>query len=275
MKIVGIDPAPTKGLDVFDGQHRRVALDRSRAFVNSLSELQDVLVCWDAPLTGPPRFAVEGGEASGSAFSQRPIESFFLRASSGFKAPKGISVRGYSGCPHWALSRSLLGLPRVGPFDAVETSLPFGLLTTDTPPTAGRHVAEVHPAIAIWLWCRLRRESESGWEYKKSDAVLRDLWNCLIAIPGILSVFSEACEAPHSDDVLDARVAYLLGRLWLGGSRSVVLLGGANYGTFLLPRVDGLEAAFLQFVRRPLAGNAHVASIRESRLQALPAGEEE
>ena len=121
---------------------------------------------------------------------------------------------------------------------------------TDTPPTAGRHVAEVHPAITIWLWCRLRRESEAGWGYKKSDAVLRELWSCLIAIPSVSSVFLEACEAPPSDDVFDARVAYLLGRLWLGGSRSVMLLGGANHGTFLLPRVDGLEAAFSSFVAR-------------------------
>ncbi len=209
-----------------------------------------MLVCWDAPLTGPPSLAVEGSEASGSAFSQRPIESFFSRADSGFKAPPGISVRGYSGCPHWALSRSLLGLPRVGPFDASEASLPFGLLTTDTPPTAGRHVAEVHPAVAIWLWCRLGRESEAGWKYKESDAVLRELWGCLLAIPSISSVFSEAREAPPSDDVFDARVAYLLGRLWLEGSRSVMLLGGANHGTFLLPRVAGLEAAFSSFIAR-------------------------
>jgi hypothetical protein len=251
LKVVGVDPAPTKGLDVFDGQHRRVALNGARSYVSSLGALQDVLICWDAPLTGPPGVTVSGGEASGSAFSQRPIESFFSRADSGFKAPPGISVRGYSGCPHWAQSRSLLGLPRVGPFDVGEASLPFGLLTTDTPPTAGRHVAEVHPAVALWLWCRTGRGSEASWEYKKSDSVLRELWGLLLAIPSISPVLSEGpIEAPHSDDVFDARVAYLLGRLWLNGSRSVVLLGGADQGTFLLPRVAGLEAAFTSFVAK-------------------------
>jgi len=81
--------------------------------------------------------------------------------------------------------------------------------------------------------------------------VLRELWGRLLAIPSVSPVLSEGpIEAPHSDDVLDARVAYLLGRLWLNGSRSVVLLGGADQGTFLLPRVAGLEAAFTSFVAK-------------------------
>ncbi len=151
MNIIGIDPAPTKGLDVFDGRHHRVALGGARGYVDSLRSQQDLLVCWDSPLTGPPIRTVEGGEARGSAFSQRPIESFFSKTETGFKTPSGISVRGYSGCPHWTLSRSLLGLPRVGPFDLGGELLPFNLLTTDVPPSTGRHVVEVHPAVALWL----------------------------------------------------------------------------------------------------------------------------
>lgn len=251
MKVIGVDPAPTKGLDVFDGQHRHVALSAARSFVGSLSGFRDVLLCWDAPLTGPPSVTVAGGKALDSAFSQRPLESFFSRSDTGFKTPLGISVRGYSGCPHWALSRSLLGLPRVGPFDCDAASLPFGLLTSDTPPTSGRHVVEVHPAVAIWLWCRTGRAPEANWEYKKSDAVLSELWARLLEIPSIAQVLLEGpIDNPKSDDVLDARLAYLLGRLWLNGSRSVVLIGGPDHGTFLLPRVPGLEEAFNSFVAK-------------------------
>ena len=164
MRVVGIDPAPTKGLDVFDGSDRHVAVDGARSFVGSLCTGQSVLVCWDAPLTGPPTAAVYGGEGSGSAFSQRPIESFFSKAGTGFKTPSGIAVRGCCGCPHWALSRALLGLPRVRPFDAAQEMLPLTLVITDAPPTTGFHVVEVHPAVAIWLWCRERRDSTGSWE---------------------------------------------------------------------------------------------------------------
>ena len=105
MNVIGIDPAPAKGLDTFDGKDRHVALHNARAFMLALASGSDVLVCWDAPLTGPPTAVVAGAEASKSAYTQRPNESFFSRDNTGFKTPAGISVRGYSGCPHWTLSR--------------------------------------------------------------------------------------------------------------------------------------------------------------------------
>lgn len=131
MRVIGIDPAPAKGLAVFDGQDRHIPIDKSRSFIAHLAEQSDVLVCWDAPLTGPGAAVVSGGEGTDSSFSKRQIESFFSRTHTGFKAPKGISVLGYAGCPHWALTRSLVGLPRTGPFDDAKT--PFELIGADLP----------------------------------------------------------------------------------------------------------------------------------------------
>lgn len=246
MKVSGIDPAPTKGLSVFDGADRDVKLEESAAFVGQLAGEDDCLVCWDAPLTGPPSTVVAGAAAEGAAFSQRPIESFFSRASTGFKTPKGISVQGYSGCPHWALTRCLLGLPRLGKFDAPAESLPFLPLTRDDQrPAHGRCVVEVHPAVALWLWCRDGRAATAPWNYKKDRAVLLELWDALLRVPAVASVLTEVqATVPASDDQLDARVAYALGRLWLEDTVSVLLLGDADCGAFLVPGVCGIEEAF-------------------------------
>lgn len=247
LKIVGIDPAPVKGLQVFDGADHQVPLPRARSFLQGLAKQENLLVCWDAPLTGPPEGVLLGREATGSAFSQRPIESFFSRAATGFKTPPGISVRGYSGCPHWAVSRSLLGLPRTGPFDAVD--IPFRLAADQARrPESGKHVVEVHPAVALWLWCRSLRAPTGSWDYKKSPEVLQELWGLLMEIPEISDVLSSIQHRPPvSDDELDARVAYALGCLWLDNSASVILLGDSGRGTFLLPNSQSLVAAFASF----------------------------
>jgi hypothetical protein len=129
--------------------------------------------------------------------------------------------------------------------------LPFNLLETDTPPNAGFHVVEVHPAVAIWLWCRERRDAGASWDYKKSPSVIEELWSLLMGIPSIAEVLSAVSkQVPTSDDVLDARVAYVLGRLWLERSGLVTLLGSADHGTFLLPQTGNIRETFATFVAR-------------------------
>lgn len=249
MQVIGIDPAPTKGLDVFDGRDHRFPLAEGHRFIVDLRKGENVLICWDAPLTGPGSAVLVGGEPSGSAFSQRPIEQFFSRHRHGFKVPSGISVLGYSGCSHWTISRSFLGYPRVGPYDAPEDVLPFRLLITNSAPQRGRWVVEVHPAVAIWLWCREMRGPDADWKYKGHASLVTEIWEHLIAVPAFAKIFiGNARVAPVSDDQLDARVAYALGRLWLEASDEVVLLGDLNAGTFLIPRVEGLVEAFDAFI---------------------------
>jgi predicted nuclease with RNAse H fold len=248
VRVIGIDPAPTKGLAVFDGEYRTIPVREARSFLENLAnETHDLLICWDAPLTGPASGVLRGGSPTVSSFSQRPIESFF-RKSVGFKTPKGISVLGYSGCSHWALSRSLIGLPRTGPFD--RDDLPFTLASEDRMrPSSGRHVVEVHPAVALWLWCKDRRPAEAHWEYKQNVDVQQELWNHIVQIREISRCLASDCATPpSSDDELDAWAAYALGRLWLDEPSSVMLLGDLDQGSLLMPRSDGLEAAYQKFV---------------------------
>jgi hypothetical protein len=268
VRVIGIDPAPVKGLSVYDGEDREIRLEESAAFIAQLAGEDDCLVCWDAPLTGPPSSVVAGAKARGAAFSQRPIESFFSRASTGFKTPRGISVRGYSGCPHWAISRALLGLPRVGPHDAPLDSLPFVLCTQDGQrQIAGRRVVEVHPAVALWLWCRDGRGPSASWDYKHSPTILIELWRLLLEVPHQARLLGSV-DAPKSDDELDARLAFVLGRLWLEGSESVMLLGDADNGALLVPRVSGIADAFQSFI----SGNRLLCQRRRQRAsgQARP-----
>lgn len=248
VNVIGIDPAPAKGLSVFDGQDHQIPISDARRFLAEMKAKPDVLLCWDSPLTGPPRATIMGGEAEASAFTQRPIESFFSRREHEFKTPKGISVRGYSGCSHWAMSRSLIGLPRTGPFDTESAALPFDLISSNDRPTRGRYVVEVHPALALWLWCRDVRPEHANWEYKNDPLVLREVWDCLLAVQNMAEILN-APQPPDTDDILDARLAYALGRMWIEKADSVFLLGDLDHGTFLLPRVNGLNTAFENFVR--------------------------
>ena len=258
MKVIGIDPAPVKGLQTFNGsKDSPYALAEMRVFLKQLSQNEPVLVCWDSPLTGPTNDVVKGGLPSVHAFYRRPIEHFFNgKKSSDWNAPTGIAVKPYAECPHWALSRSLLGLPRVSSHDK-KAGLPFRLVVKDTPPESGRCVVEVHPALAIWLWCRDKHNG--SWVYKggnnkqeKMEAikVRQRLWKIIFEKEELQELIEEQqLLALKSDDELDARVAYFLGRLWLKKNKSVILLGKAELGTFLLPNVLGMKKAFDDFVK--------------------------
>ena len=117
MQVIAIDPAPKKDSTVFDGAaFLEMDAPQLRRFLQAREHQNpETLVCWDAPLTGP-RDPENAGNVAGD-FSQRCIEQFFSRQVTGDKACPGISVRPYSQCPHWTITRSVLGLPRTGPYD--------------------------------------------------------------------------------------------------------------------------------------------------------------
>lgn len=253
MKIVGLDPAPSKGTCIFDCEILQKDHNSLKSYLDEIANNKDgILVCWDAPLTGPrkpddPSYQV-------GDFTQRKIESFFSRKNCGFKVPKGISVRPYSGCPHWSMTRHFLGLPRVGPWDVSLKSLPFSLIAEGGPPIErGAYVVEVHPAVAIWLWCKyFGKSSVKEWEYKKSNVVLSDIWECLNEVI-TANGFLDKCEIdtsdfnPKSDDEMDAFVSWLLGKLWVENSGKVILLGSVESGSFLLPNIPELKNAWERF----------------------------
>ena len=140
-----VDPAPGRNSTVFDGKafFRKGGRELCAYLDEARIRTQATLLCWDAPLTGPGNPASAG--TNPFDFTQRRIEQFFSRAELGFKTPKGISVRPYSGCPHWTITRSFLGLPRTGPYDLDFRRLPYHLLPGPDSERAERtSVVEIH-----------------------------------------------------------------------------------------------------------------------------------
>jgi predicted RNase H-like nuclease len=262
-RVLGFDPASSKASTIFNGEEF-VSIDPNE-LPRWVSEPCDTLICWDAPLTGPAQ--MDALRYRGELYT-RIIEKYFgggvLRWNDGriqrweSKVPKkGIAVRGYGGLSHWVISRRVLGLPRVGPWDASESQLPARLLTdafeTAPAPDAERpSVVEVHPALALWLWLRAEPEfaGRDAWNYKTDRVFRQACWEGLkrvlrpqfSRIP-MLATGVDAADArcAVSDDHLDAFIAWALGILWVrqdSANPAVVLFGDHSTGTMLLPCCD-------------------------------------
>ena len=259
MKVVGIDPAPGKDSTVFDGQGspRNLGINDLRQYLQTLaSGAEPVLLCWDAPLSGP-RSTGRDEEYGKGDMTLRSIDRFFRVSESGYKTPKGVSVLPYGGCAHWTISRALLGLPRLGPYDAVLEDLPFDLVSRNNLlGSKPKQVVEVHPAVAIWLWCGGPASDEQSWRYKRDTGKVNEIWRLLRdRLPSSCRAFGErrlwsANEPLHNDDELDALVAWVLGFIWLQGEGDVILLGDQTTGSLLLPNHTGLAKAFSTFQAR-------------------------
>ena len=209
----------------------------------------NTLICWDAPLTGPVN-SVRPGSCRYD-FTKRPIERFFSLAETGLKAPKGISVLGYGACPHWTISRSLVGLPTVGPYDVPESQLPFALMTRRGYRDPERPmIVETHPALAAWLWCREKRKPNASWVYKGKSPrnerrrVWQDMWKIILE----QSEFGGALPCPQTDDEFDAAVGYVLGTTLVqdevDSRERCTLLGSARDGAFLVPYSPALISSW-------------------------------
>lgn len=237
VKVIGVDPAPGKGSTVFDGKtfHDNLNPDKLIGFINELESDTNnhILICWDAPLTGP-------GDLKDGRFTIRPIEKF-LKIKLGMNNKKkedkisGLSIQGYSSCPHWTISRYVFGMPRFGNnnFNRVtecpEDKLPFQMATEST--LKGNSIIEVHPALAMYLWLGELKKYK-GREPKESA---KDLWDELLRLR-----IPEACKIGDidkeklNDDRLDSAVAYMLGKVWTT-SKDVELIGDKINGQILVP----------------------------------------
>jgi hypothetical protein len=242
IKIIGIDPAPSKGSTIFDGNefYKRKDPDEVLQFLENMKG-SPVLVCWDAPLTGP-------GDLTDGKFTDRPIEKF-LRRQLGLNGKnkqdgvKGVSVQGYASCTHWTISRYIFGLPRFSRFEVDQEMLPFKPATNQD--ILDNRIVEVHPVVALYLW--LGKVPH----YKGKDDVAKEIWKELADKNIINSCLTAATleKGIADDDQLDALVAYCLGCLWVNND-GVSLIGDHTNGQLLLPdNSTQLQNGFEQFMR--------------------------
>lgn len=235
MKIIGIDPAPTKKSTVYDG-NKFVDYDYKelKEYLEELNQSSEgILICWDAPLS----FSLD----CETPFSKRIIEKFFSRKE-GYKTPEGISIMGYSTCPHWMISQYLLGYPKINSIDANSID-PFNLVFKNSNLVGKKSITEVHPALALWLWCK-QGTTRKNWTYKKDDKVFNALKDILIS-KGIVSV--EKAKYIDNDDKLDAYIAWKLGELWVTNNDQVIILGDNKTGSLLLPKNENVIRGFNKF----------------------------
>jgi predicted RNase H-like nuclease len=258
---IGIDPAPSdKGHAVvcIEEKHHTIKFEEKihhselRKKINEWESKSEILIGWDAPLTGPQDPDDDNAGQYTGDFTQREIESYWRSREKGGPLPKGISVQGYANCQHWTITRNLLGLPRVGKFDKKE--LPFKLLSSEKEKPenwSGKHVVEVHPALAIWLWVRDKAPKDFDYRYKggktkkenreKLVELLFEVWDGMPAVKQLL-LWQSPSEADAKEkckkcpDVFDALVAAVLAYLWMKDNSSVELSGDSKQGAFLLPR---------------------------------------
>jgi hypothetical protein len=263
---VGIDPAPSgkagRGnavviLEVGKKLVFKPAVphDILRQQLTDWKKSESILLAWDAPLTGPadpdsPQAGARNSELQ-TDFTTREIERVF--GNGDWKPAEGISVQGYAGCQHWALSRNLLGLPRVGPYDKKPDELPFNLLVQKPDDWRGQNVVEVHPALAMWLWLR-GEKPELEFQYKTGKTKerrgiqpkllerLMETWADIGVPSHILPSDSDRQEFAKSPDLLDALIGGMLAYLWATGDNVVKLEGDRRKGTFLLPTRTGLPS---------------------------------
>lgn len=239
MKVIGIDPAPGKKSTICQisksGQIEFNQLSAGELHDFLDSPAKDTLICWDAPLTmgDSSNISAEG------VFTRRKIEKVF--ASGDLKAPKGISVLGYCGCPHWTISQFLLGYPKIYPAD--NSSRDFKLIHSCEDMKdrkKGPYLAEVHPAVALWFWYvdyyKIVDDNALNLKYKnikKSESKIELLINLCNA------KFGADLPANTTDDQLDAWVAWKLGDLLIkdheNQTKTVDFLGSEKEGSFMLP----------------------------------------
>ena len=268
MRVIAIDPAPGKESTVFEGtEYVQLSAKELREYVDTLADAKEsVLVCWDAPLTGP--FDPANAGSYPFDFTKRAIERFFSLGETGFKTPDGISVLGYSACQHWTISRALLGLPRVGPYDKPENKLPLRLVTNSGDTLRSRKsVVEIHPGLAAWLWCRSERCADASWVYKGrngSKAEMRRVRDEMWKIVTERSGFEDVLPYPSTDDEFDAAIGYILGKLFTQDGQTSpersLILGDDKCGAFLLPKISGLADAWVRW-----KGAAGVNPVSRSR----------
>lgn len=261
MKVIGIDPAPAKKSVIYndvDG-FTEVEADKLKEYLDHTIKIleEDVLICWDAPLTGMASEntirnfqqylealakSKKKKKPKWSPLEARIIEKYIVLQDP-TTIPKGISTLPYTGCSHWAITQHCFGLPLINDeFKPPETLKTFKLITSQNEreklSSNKKNIVEVHPALALWLWLKDDKvvDYKGGKEKKKknSEEKKKIVQELTIKLNSCLGIKTEV--NIEKDDYLDAYVAWLLGTLWL--KEEVILAGNKNTGAMLLPKVE-------------------------------------
>lgn len=249
IQIIGIDIAPGKKSTIYDGNcYQHMSADALSNYLISLQNDKNktVLLCWDAPLTGPQTTTRDNYFFRSGDFTKRIIEKEY------YNVPKGISVMGYASCPHWTITKFLTGYPIIGDY-CIKENLPFTLVTNEKTELVNnkKYIVEVHPALSIWLLMKDIVDHEQNWVYKKMDefelnnfitdfkATLetilpKDFWECINVVN------------PQNDDELDAYTAWLMGYLWVSKIKlnniRITPVGNREKGCIILPQIINVKA---------------------------------
>jgi len=230
IKVIGVDPAPSKNSVLFDGKDfKSFKFEELKEYIQNISKIySDLLVCWDAPLAG-----------SKDSLTIRKIERFFYQNSKNAKElsiPKGISTLGYASLPHWSISQYIFGLPIIN--KELQKEGKFKLLTSNIP-IKGLYIAETHPALSMWIILKNRIDIKD-WIYKgrKGDKkLIKKFHEALMEIEEIRDIAPSNLKI-ENDDQLDAFVTYIVGKLYLKDSATIY--GDNDFGAFLLPKDNDL-----------------------------------
>lgn len=244
IQVIGIDPAPSKMSTLFDGKEfKELGYKDLKKELQSLKDQKDskVLICWDAPLFHSNDEYLDLTE---SPYYTRTIEAFFTRKN-GVTLPSGISVLGYAGCPHWSITQALTGYPLMHSFFK-GFNPPFELVFDKNRVT--KSIVEVHPALAIWIWCNDKKPKINDWHYKGPKKV-KKTFTTIIEILKRKEIID--ITEINTDDELDAYIAWKLGKDWVKGN-NVKILGNNETGSFLLPYEECIFKKFRSYIQSKL-----------------------
>lgn len=243
IKVIGIDPAPSKDSTIFDGDNfSQENYSGLQGYLERVkSNYEKVLICWDAPLTFPKLLDEKPKKYSPLYF--RPIEYFFNKLKGQYKLPKGISVQGYAECPHWAVTQYILGYPSL---KEDKKNQPYELVFDNS--KISKSVIEVHPALAMWIWAMPNVVEFSGYKDggEKTESVINELIKKGVLNEDIKSKIMKQYKKYQADS-LDAYIAWKLGNEWANGNGDVSILGDEITGSFLLPYNKDIFEMFNNF----------------------------
>lgn len=240
IKVIGVDPAPVKDSTVFDGEKfQHLGFEELKVEIDRLAKLKEhVLICWDAPLLNtterkPPYF---------KEIEKTLKKLFYTGANKKKKGAEGVSVLPFGTCPHWTISRYILGLPRFSSYDSED--VPFKLLESDDEKCNIKHsVLEVHPAVGLYYWSDKKL---GAYKNSKPDKI-KQVWDIVKEHPALIKQSNTEVN-PKNDDELDALMAFMMGKLWVESDEWVKLYGNPEIGGMLLPRVNEIDELFYGYM---------------------------